>query len=161
MTACEGTCVSPIPDRSTAMVARTALALGFAGLLPQMTATALLLGGIPAAAPAAFGYALLILSFLGGIWWGFAMRRCGDPAQGRLALLAVVPSLVGLAILLFAQASDSLGWPMAAAGCAILLTLPIDRMLVRRGDAPADWMRLRVPLSVGLGALTILAGALS
>ncbi len=149
------------PPAPPPAVARTAMALGFAGLLPPMLAVALLLGGIPAAAPAAFGYALLILSFLGGIWWGFAMRHADDSPQGRLALLAVVPSLVAFAILLAASAFDRPDWGMVATGSAILLTLPVDRALVRRGDAPTDWMRLRVPLSVGLGALTILAGALS
>lgn len=140
---------------------RTAVALGFAGLLPQMAAVALLLGGVPFATAAAFGYALLILSFLGGIWWGFAMRQQGDAAQGRLALLAVIPNLVAFAILLGATMTGRVEWGLVATGSAILLTLPVDRMLVRRGDAPADWMRLRMPLSIGLGALTILAGALS
>jgi hypothetical protein len=39
-----------------------------------------------------------------------------------------------------------------------MLTLLVDRHLMNRGDAPPDWMRLRTPLSLGLGALTILAG---
>ncbi|MEH3038157.1 MAG: DUF3429 domain-containing protein [Sphingomonas adhaesiva] len=147
------------PDRPA--LERAAVALGFAGLLPQMAAVALLLGDVPIATAAAFGYALLILSFLGGIWWGFAMHRRGDATQGRLALLAVVPNLVAFAILLAATVTGHVEWGLVATGSAILLTLPVDRMLVRRGDAPADWMRLRVPLSVGLGALTILAGALS
>jgi len=50
---------------------------------------------------------------------------------------------------------------MVAMGSAIMLTLPVDRWLVTRGAAPANWMRLRVPLSLGLGALTIAAGALA
>ncbi len=139
-------------------VRRTAFALGHAGLLPQMAAVAFALDRDRGTPLFALFYALLILSFLGGMWWGFAMRRADDPAQGRLALMAVVPSLVAVAILLAAFVTGRLDWALVAAGTALFLTLPVDRALVRGGDTPANWMRLRVPLSLGLGALTILAG---
>ncbi|NJR78043.1 DUF3429 domain-containing protein [Sphingomonas corticis] len=139
-------------------VRRTAFALGHAGLLPQMAAVAFALDRDRGTPLFALFYALLILSFLGGMWWGFAMRRADDPAQGRLALMAVVPSLVAVAILLAAFVTGRLDWALVAAGIALFLTLPVDRALVRGSDAPANWMRLRVPLSLGLGALTILAG---
>jgi hypothetical protein len=155
-----------------AEVGRAAFALGVAGLLPQVAAVALMLLARRGASDMswillyggyfiALGYGALILSFLGGIWWGFAMRR--DEGQGRLAGLAVVPSLVGAAALLSAAGglpARLSGWPAVVLGSAILLTLPIDRYLAGRGEAPHGWMRLRVPLSVGLGGLTILAGAL-
>jgi hypothetical protein len=38
-----------------------------------------------------------------------------------------------------------------------MLTLPVDRRLVATGEAPTGWMGLRVPLSLGLATLTILA----
>ena len=139
-------------------VRRTAFALGFAGLLPQMGAVAFALDRDRGTPVFALFYALLILSFLGGMWWGFAMRRADDPAQGRLALLAVAPSLVAVAIVLAAFVTGRIDWALVATGVALFLTLPVDRRLARRGDAPANWMRLRVPLSLGLGALTILAG---
>lgn len=139
-------------------VRRTAFALGFAGLLPQMGAVAFALDRDRGTPVFALFYALLILSFLGGMWWGFAMRRVDDPAQGRLALLAVAPSLVAVAIVLVAFVTGRIDWALVATGVALFLTLLVDRGLVRGGDAPANWMRLRVPLSVGLGALTILAG---
>jgi peptidoglycan/LPS O-acetylase OafA/YrhL len=142
----------------TTSVRRTAFALGFAGLLPQMAATVLALGRDAVAPVVALAYGLLILSFLGGMWWGFAMRRADDPAQGRLALVAVVPSLAALAIAIATFHTGRLDWGLVATGVALFLTLPVDRSLTRDGDAPADWMRLRVPLSVGLGALTILTG---
>jgi hypothetical protein len=138
-------------------VGHAAFALGFAGLLPQ-AAAALLAGlGYSSGGMIALGYGALILSFLGGMWWGFAMfLRLGQPL---LVALAVVPSLVAGAIL--ALASVHLPIALVVLGSAILLTLPVDRSLVARGIAPANWMRLRVPLSVGLGALTIAAGALA
>ena len=143
-------------------VGRVAYALGVAGLLPQVAATGLIAAGqagqlydLPYVF--AFGYASLILSFLGGIWWGVAMRR--PAGQGPLAGLAVIPSLLPLVLVLVAMRS----WTSAliALGAAIVLTLPVDRHLTLTGEAPADWMRLRVPLSVGLGLLTIAAGILA
>ncbi len=138
-------------------VGRAAFALGFAGLLPQ-AAAALLAGlGYPVGGMVAVAYGALILSFLGGMWWGLAMylRR----GQAVLVTLAVVPSLVAGALV--ALALIHLPGGLVALGSAILLTLPVDRRLVARGAAPANWMSLRVPLSTGLGVLTIIAGVLA
>jgi len=138
-------------------IGRVAFALGFAGLLPQLGAALLAWVGIGDGALIALAYAALILSFLGGMWWGLALfRRAG---QSLLVTLAVVPSLVAGAILALAAVHLPLG--LVAMGSAIMLTLPVDRWLVARGAAPANWMQLRVPLSVGLGTLTIVAGALA
>ncbi|PAX07636.1 DUF3429 domain-containing protein [Sphingomonas lenta] len=141
-------------------MSRAAHLLGYAGLLPQIAAVVLVARGTEHhfGEALAFGYAGLILSFLGGIWWGFAMRR--HQGQGALAAVAVVPSLavlaLGILIVLggFAAALTGLG-------IAILATLLVDRRLVASGDAPPDWMSLRAPLSLGLGSLTILAGLLA
>lgn len=137
-------------------------ALGFAGLLPQLGAALLTrlgpnadVGGI-----VAFIYGGLILSFLGGIWWGFAVRRTAG--QGALALTAVLPSLFAFGLALMAgRGLLTLGWALALLGSAVMLTLVVDRHLATTGEASAGWMGLRVPLSLGLGALTILAGVLS
>jgi hypothetical protein len=152
-------------------VGRTAGLLGLAGLLPPVAAIGLIAAGRRdptdlAWIPLLVGYGLaliyaaVILSFLGGIWWGFAMRR--GTGQGRLAAVAVLPSLVAVACLGWAGATLQSGgpWPAIVLGSAVLLTLLVDRHLVATGEAPAGWMRLRVPLSVGLGALTIAAGLL-
>lgn len=154
-----------------ATVGRTALLLGIAGLLPPIAGVALIALGKRdpsdmAWAPLLAGYAIVlvygaaILSFLGGIWWGFAMRR--SVGQARLAALAVLPSLVAVACVVAAALTFQHGgpWPVIALGVAIVLTLPVDRHLVATGEAPANWMRLRVPLSLGLGGLTIAAGLL-
>ncbi len=155
-----------------ARVGGTAKLLGFAGLLPQGAAVLLMLlargsygdlGGLLTLAGygIAVAYGALILSFLGGIWWGYAMRREGG--QGALAVLAVVPSLVAFACMIAAVWTlphEPSPWPALVLGSAIMLTLPVDRRLVRDGEAPANWMSLRVPLSVGLGSLTIAAGVI-
>lgn len=149
-----------VPERS-GTVGEPPLILGYAGLLPQVTAAATCffdaggdLGGM-----FAFGYAALILSFVGGIWWGFAMNDAGR--QGRIATCAVLPSLVAaLLILLSIVHLLSLAWALVILGAAVMLTLLIDRALVVRGCAPRGWMALRIPLSIGLGSLTILCGIL-
>lgn len=144
-------------------VSRTAALLGFAGLLPQVVAVALLAAAgpngpapIPYFAAAIYGAA--ILSFLGGIWWGFAMRR--DQGQGALAVMSVLPSLLSVALLSWALATFS-PWALVALGGAIVATIAVDRRLAATGDTPDGWMRLRAPLSLGLGGLTILAGVLA
>jgi uncharacterized membrane protein len=140
-------------------VGRVARLLGFAGLAPSIATTVLVaLGERSAAAIGAF-YPLLILSFLGGMWWGLAMRE-GAVRQAWLVGVAIVPSLVALALgcaVVFTQGS---GWSLVGIGVALIVTLPVDRWLARRGAAPAGWMGLRVPLSLALGALTIATGAM-
>lgn len=140
-------------------VGRAAYALGFAGLLPQIGALGWMITGERDASLVALIYALTILSSLGGIWWGLAMRAAAG--QAMLTALAVIPSLLAAALAMTAFATWGSGWVLVATGVAILLTLPIDRRLTRDGIAPLGWMRLRVPLSLGLGALTIAAGALA
>jgi hypothetical protein len=144
-----------------APVGRTAFWLGYAGLMPQAAAVSLMAVHPPGAwtlpLAVAYIYASLILSFLGGIWWGFAMRR--SERQGGLAVLAVLPSFVPLAVLPLAVRAWN--WGLILLGTAILVTLLVDRHLQRTGDAPPNWLRLRAPLSLGLGGLTIFAGYLS
>lgn len=144
-------------------VAPEARLLGYAGLLPQIAAVVLLAGGSPIVgrlgAMLAFGYGALILSFLGGIWWGFAVKR--ESRQTQLLVAAVLPSLVALALGIGATVRGDMGRSLVGLGLAILLTLMVDRRLVESGEAPVGWMALRVPLSVGLGVLTIVAGVLA
>lgn len=152
--------------------------LGFAGLLPQAAAVLLMVlgrSGYPFAHAVglliAFVYAASILSFLGGIWWGIAVQR--EQGQGAIMALAVLPSLVAVALLCWAGAQATLlgsiaaivggqlRAPLLALGLAIVSTLLVDRQLIGRGDVPRDWMRLRAPLSLGLGGLTAAAGLLA
>lgn len=137
--------------------------LGFAGLLPQFAFVGLQIAHPdPGWAILAFAYGGLILSFLGGIWWGVAARAPGeDPDIGAGTFAAaVVPSLVAMAILLAALLQQTLRWPLVALGSALMLTLLVDRRLAAAGAVPPGWMALRIPLSLGLGALTILMGAM-
>ncbi|GAA5048582.1 hypothetical protein GCM10023208_05900 [Erythrobacter westpacificensis] len=138
--------------------------LGFAGLLPQLACLAAAWFGGPewrwSALAIGWGYAALILSFLGGLWWGLA---AGSPDEGRRApawlwLAAVVPSLLALATYLpWVLGARWPGPSLYVLGAAIILSVLVDMRLVT--IRPGWWLSLRVPLSLGLGVATILLGA--
>ncbi|MEM7570625.1 MAG: DUF3429 domain-containing protein [Pseudomonadota bacterium] len=96
-------------------------------------------------------YGAVILSFIGGAWWGLVSRHQDAPGWGVLTL-SVIPSL-------YAWPSVAWAWIDAAyAGAAwllslgFLLTLLVDRLLANSNIAPKWWMTLRLPLSLGMGA---------
>lgn len=134
--------------------------LGYAGLLPQVFCCAMILAGHEwryAALAGGFAYAAAIFSFLGGVWWGQAVQS-GMATTGAY-VLAVMPSL--LAVALFLPWSFGWEWPGPALfylGALILASPLVDRAL---GYAAPDFLRLRWHLSVGLGTLTLLLGALA
>ncbi|QKG70502.1 DUF3429 domain-containing protein [Erythrobacter mangrovi] len=137
--------------------------LGLAGLLPQLACVLILyLGPIElryAAQAIAFGYAALIFSFLGGMWWGIAAAAPAAErrqALGWLWIAAVVPSLIALGAYLPWVFGKT--WPepsLVMLGAAILMSPAVDAKLGPL--APRWWMALRVPLSLGLGAMTVAA----
>lgn len=136
--------------------------LGAAGLLPAIACVTLAIVEPATRAAAAIvggGYAALILSFLGGMWWMQALLR----SDGRWwpYLLAVAPSLIGWGALLAAVVR-----PVPTAAALMMLAVALfssplgDREigpLLR--EVPA-WRRLRLMLSGGLGALTLLLALL-
>ncbi len=132
--------------------------LGYAGLLPQIICLSLAASGHDYAYTAlagGFAYAAAIFSFLGGVWWGQAIAS-GKKAGAGAYLVAVMPSLIAVA--LFLPWSLGWDWPGPALlylGVFILLSPLADKAL---GYAARDFLRLRVQLSAGLGALTIALG---
>ncbi len=139
----------------------TAVALGALGLLPQI-ATVLLALHPPhrmLALTLGYFYATTILSFLGGIWWGVAVSRPSAPRW--LFVAAVIPSLVA-----FGTAVTWLGgrggWHaiLTVLGGALLMSVAVDWMLLRKGLIAHSMLRLRLVLSAGLGGLTLLLAAL-
>jgi hypothetical protein len=133
---------------------RLPLLLGLAGLLPMVAAViALVLPGWHFLAQVAGTlYAALILSFLGGLWWGLAGAAPRPPAW--LWIASVVPSLIAFAAVTVAMMGIRLNMP-AVIGVAIWLTLLVDWRITRDNLAPAWWFGLRLPLSGGLGLLAI------
>ena len=104
-----------------------------------------------------FGYAALIFSFLGGVWWGIGVAR--DDAPGWIFAVAVAPSLIALAAYL--PWIGGYAWPgpsLLVIGACLLLTPLVDRAI---GVLPAGWLALRLKLSLGLGAMTLALGVLA
>jgi uncharacterized Tic20 family protein len=132
----------------------TALRLGYAGLIPFVLG-ALLVWLVradvqPYVAQALSTYAALILSFLGGIHWGLAMRQ--PDVAPRVLWWGIVPALVA--------------WPAAVmpaeAGLVLHGVMLVVCYLVDRQQYPllgaAGWLTLRFRLSA-VAALSCFVGA--
>lgn len=135
--------------------------LGLAGLLPQLAVAAIVFSGDNAlrfsALSLGYAYAALILSFLGGLWWGLGAGVERPPEW--LWIAAIVPSLLALGTAVpWATGEPWPGPSMIVLGIALIAALGIDRALGVRGLTPPWWMALRLPLSLGLGLLTIAVG---
>jgi hypothetical protein len=134
--------------------------LGYAGLLPFLglaLLAALAEGAWHAGALLGLAaYGAVILSFLGAVHWGFALRA-GPEERGadwpRLAL-GVLPSLLAWVALLMPPAP---GMALLAAGLAG--TAVAEERAVARGLMGEDYLRLRRVLSL-VAALCLVAGAL-
>lgn len=133
-----------------------ALRLGYAGLLPQAFAVFLLVEGSGMgwlATAGGYGYAALIFSFLGGLWWAFAMLNAGAPRWIYGA--AIAPSLIALAT--FLPWTWGWEWPGSSLGIlavCLLLSPKVDRAIALAVPVPSGWLRLRLHLSLGLGSMT-------
>lgn len=135
--------------------------LGLAGLLPQFACLAALWFGPLewryTALAIAWGYAALIYSFLGGLWWGMAASASarGEAVPGWLWVASVGPSL--LALLTYLPWIFAGDWPAPSLGLLGLLILTSVWVDLRIETlAPPWWMALRLPLSLGLGGATLL-----
>jgi hypothetical protein len=135
------------------MLQRPAFLLGYSGLIPAFAALGVALTAPPEWRELAYRagalYAGLILSFLGGAWWGLSTRAPAERAW-PLYIVSVLPSLAALALLMLLTPER-----LVMLGALIALTLPVDRLLVKSGLAPQNWMRLRMPLSLGLSLATV------
>ncbi len=134
--------------------------LGFAGLLPQAAAVAVLLAGDAdqktAALGLAYAYAALIFSFLGGVWWGLAAAM-GLKAPKWVWIASVAPSLLALATSVWMAGSDP-AVALVVLGVFVAASVLVDLKLKAAGLTPEGWLALRAPLAIGLGVLTLVAG---
>lgn len=134
--------------------------LGYAGLLPQIFAVLLLSdeGLRWTALAGGFGYAALIFSFLGGVWWGIGISNPHAPRW--LYVAGVLPSLIALAAYL--PWIFGWSWPgpsLAVIAACLLLSPLVDREMALTLSLPEGWLTLRRNLSLGLGVLTGLLAA--
>ena len=133
-----------------------AWALGLAGLIPFVLLAGFQWLSVPGwrmlAGSALLTYGAVIVSFLGGIHWGLAMR--GRPVASVRLVWGVLPSLLGwLAVLL-----DS-PWGQAVLVLSLLACFGVDRGVYRALGLQA-WLPLRATLTA-VAAISVAAGALA
>lgn len=131
--------------------------LSHAGLLPFVIGMALiwLLGGNDVDAHnfvtfALSAYAALIISFLGGIHWGFALRQSDPPAS--LLVWGVTPALVAWVGVLMPPYAG-----LVVQGTMLIVCYLVDRRVYPSVGAAA-WLTLRFRLSA-VAALCCYLGA--
>lgn len=132
--------------------------LGFAGLLPFWLPLIAIYGGGFIAPERGLMllmvYAAIILSFLGGIRWGGALKQPRGPVQSTLFVFSVVPSLASYTALVLPAAAG-----LTLLLCSFLVQGVWDVQSAQRGDFPAWFATLRAVLS--LGAVMALAAGLA
>ena len=133
-----------------AAVPRPAAALTALGVVPFAGGAALTWAWPPFdaiwAIDATIAYGAVILSFIGGVHWGFAASpggRGGAVAYG----LSVLPSLIGWGCVLL-----PLVIAVPVLMVVFLAVLTLDRRAAVLGTAPPWWMRLRLPVTAAVVA---------
>ncbi len=135
-----------------------ALVLGLAGLIPFALCGYGAVGSFgDRAAVALAAYGAVILAFLGGVHWGFALPEPSGRAERARLGLGVVPSLVGwVSLLLVIAVNAESGLALLIAGFAALTA--VEARAAKRGLMPPGYMGLRYALSAGV--MTILIAVL-
>ena len=130
-------------------IKRIAWVLTFAGAIPFIVATAFLFRGeahvrVPAIA-ALVTYSAVVLSFLGGIEWGLALREeAGNERTRAVALgLSTVPSLAAWAVLWLPSPTQQLGTALAI----FVSAWAADQYLSSRGLLPTWFVDLRTAIT--------------
>ncbi len=132
----------------------TALRLGYGGLVP-FALGALLVWLVredahPYVALALAAYAAVIVSFLGGIHWGLAMRHAEPPT--RLLVWGVVPPTLAWPAVMMPPSAG-----LVILGAMLLVCYGVDRRLYAE-QGVAHWLTLRFRLSA-VASLCCLVGA--
>lgn len=137
-----------------------ALWLGLGGLIPFLACLVAVWIGLRPPPPLVgeparimLGYGAVILSFLGGVRWGFALRMVDRGLQAQALVLSVLPSIAAwLALLAPSQAG------LIAMAVLFLLLGIADTRLPEIG-APDWYRRLRILLTAIVTPALLLAAA--
>jgi hypothetical protein len=123
-------------------------ALGYAGLIPFAASSGALAAGFHAelAVRSLLGYGAVILSFIGAVHWGYALRDGGGGPGAFVA--SVLPSLVGWVSLLLAATTTQGALALQMAAFAAWLAWEH-----RCGFGPPGYRRLRWRLTIGVVTL--------
>ncbi len=135
--------------QTSSNVPSAAKQLGALGVIPFLgLAIAAMMGSgawVNDALVALLAYGAIILSFLGGVQWGFAVSSPDiTPRQmfNRLSL-SVAPSLIAWGALLL-----PLGPGLVVLSVSFILVLMVDLRTVNRSGAPSWYPELRWPLTI-------------
>ncbi len=149
---------APLPSAAawTSQPPAWAWILGLAGLIPFVMGAAMQWYGPPGwrmlAGLALLSYGAVIVSFLGGIHWGLAMRATPVPLV-RL-IWGVMPSLLGWSAVLL----DS-PWGPGVLALSLLVCFAVDRGAYRTLGLSA-WLPLRATLTL-VATASVVLGALA
>jgi hypothetical protein len=138
--------------------------LGFAGLLPVAAGVACAVFH-PArdiqliSIAVTLLYGGLILSFIGGAWWGLAARAADEAAMKSWLILSVIPQLWAWAVIAYAWVLAKYWQASLGISLAFAAVLLVDARLCAQGIAPPWWMRLRKPLSWTMALLFLVLAA--
>jgi hypothetical protein len=142
------------------VIRRLAWFLTIAGVVPFVVATAALFASDAAAVrvpaiTALVTYAAVILSFLGGIEWGLAIRdESGNESTRAIALgLSTVPSLAAWGVLWLPSAT----WQVGAALGLFVAVWAADQWMAARGLLPAWFVDLRTVVSALVAGILAVA----
>lgn len=143
----------PAPGR----IPMPALLLGAGGLIPFMGGAALhILTQDPRWLPLLSGYGAVIMSFVGALHWGYAVR---DEPQGASAWWrfgwSVLPALGAWVCLMLPGSMQAI-----ALGAGLIVCLVVDEAFARSVFMPHWLMPLRRLLTAG-GALSLLAAGIA
>ena len=142
------------------MVRRLAWFLAFAGAVPFVLATGALFVSdassvrVPAIT-ALVTYSAVILSFLGGIEWGLAIRDESGNEATRVAALGVstVSSLAAWAVLWLPSSQ----WQVGSALVLFVAVWAADQWMASRGMLPAWFVDLRTAITALVAATLAVA----
>ncbi len=133
-----------------------AVILGVAGLIPFCVMGYLALGGeAQRAGVGLVAYGAVILAFLGGVHWGFALQDEVSRSERSRLILGVTPSLVGWVAVLFTIALNV----EAALGLLIIGfvgTTIVEARARAAGLIPRGYMGLRYGMSAAVVTVLVL-----
>jgi len=146
-----------MPSTGEIRIPAPALLLGAGGLLPFVGGALLhVLTQDPLWLPLLAGYGAVILSFVGALHWGYAVR---DAPEGAAAWWrygwSVVPALAAWVCLMLAPAAGALALALGLGACLV-----VDEFACRRLLLPPWFLPLRRVLTAG-GAVCLLIGGLA
>lgn len=134
---------------------RGALIVGLAGLIPFVALAlgiALRIGNIPVMSAALLTYGGIILSFLGGIRWGFAVKAERGYSAFFQFGMSVLPALLGWWAMFLPL---PLGFGVLATGLAVWFVF--ERLSPAPSAVPSWYVALRAVLTLGAASSLILA----